>query len=150
VHRRYLHIISWILLLTFFVSNTGFAIYTHVCHTSNSQSVSIFGPEYCALDTPYEDDCCALLESEQQETDDCCDEQTTFAKLHTEAKQESSHSLLYTALLLDLSLPVLLLNGWQPTLLTADRLCTAHPPEPNIYQPISVQERLSLLASFLC
>lgn len=150
MHRRYLHIISWILLLTFFISNTGFAIYTHVCHTSNSQSVSVFGPEYCALDAPKEDDCCALLESEQEKTDDCCDEQTTFAKLQTEAKPESSQTLLYAAQQLNLSLPVLHLNGWQPTLFTAERLCTAHPPEPDIHQPLSAQERLSSLATFLC
>lgn len=150
MRRRYLHIISWILLLTFFVSNTGFAIYTHVCHTSNSQSISIFGPEYCASEAPQEDDCCAVLESKQQASDDCCDEETTFAKLHADAKPETTSSLLHSFRLLNLSLPVLLLNNWQPTEFTAELLSFAHPPEPDIHQPLTAQERLTALASFLC
>lgn len=150
MHRRYLHIISWILLLTFFISNTGFAIYTHVCHTSNSQSVSLFGPEYCALEAPQEADCCAQLETEKQSTDDCCDEETTFAKLHADAKPETTSGLLHSIRFLDLSLPVLLLNNWQPTVFTAELLSFTHPPEPDILQPLTAQERLTTLATFLC
>lgn len=88
--------------------------------------------------------------SRQKANDDCCDEDATFAKFMPDGKPEAETSLLSSLFSFNLSLPVLTLSGWQPTLQTEAIRLQVHPPDPQSNNPPSSSDFIVSLSIMLC
>lgn len=136
-------ILSWISIIVFFTSTTGMSVYEHICHSSNSKSVSL--SQLACDSTEKSDDCC----SGESNHDECCDVGVSFEKYIPNGKTES-HYFAYEILLLK-ALPVNYnWNEWIQNPYTLDVKVLANPPNPHVSQPKTVSERLSFIQSYLC
>lgn len=140
---------AWVLVVIFTISNTGFTVFKHFCSTSHNTYLSIMTPESCETEDDSKD-CCLTVNQQKKAKDDCCDDHATFAKFLPDGKPEAETSLLSSLFSFNLSLPVLTLSGWQPTIQTEGIRLTAHPPDPQIHQPPSNSDHILSLGIMLC
>lgn len=139
-------IISWLTIVVFFTSTTGFSIYEHICNVKDIKAISLY--ELLCLDTSQIDDCCSD-DSTVSLQDDCCDNEVSFNKYIPTGKTETQD--------LSLTAPVFALsekhNNWlelTPLQSTGVEHSLSTAPDPHIHQPKSVSERLSGIQSYLC
>jgi hypothetical protein len=97
-----------------------------------------------------DDACCVEETSRQKANDNCCDEDATFAKFMPDAKPEAESSLLSSLFSFNLSLPVLTLSGWQPTLQTEAIRLQLHPSDSKSNYPPYSSDFIVSLSIMLC
>jgi hypothetical protein len=149
--RAYLQHISLVLLLVFAISNTGFAVYQHICYSSGTTGVSVLVPAFCEMEAEKEaDNCCSKPESEKIPADDCCEHNSAFAKMDTDATLEKEQVWQLSEVGFSSKLFVFVLSNWLSNEETNLLLAALHPPNPHIQQPSSAPEHLAMVCSYLC
>jgi hypothetical protein len=149
--RAYLQHISLVLLMVFAISNTGFAVYQHICHTSGTTGVSVLVPAFCEMEAKEEaENCCSKPESEKLPADDCCEHNSAFAKMDADATVEKEQVWQLSEIGFSTKLFVFVLSNWMSNEETNLLLATLHPPNPHIQQPSSAPERLAKIPSYRC
>lgn len=137
-------ILAWLSILVFFTSTTGMPIFKHICHSSNTKMASI--TELVCEEVDVIDTCCQGAE----EHHDCCDTDVSFEKYTPNGKIEKESVIKVQICACDICSPqfveieFLIYQG-----VTVDDQSLA-PPSPDISDPLTVQERLSLVQSYLC
>lgn len=137
-------ILAWLSILVFFISTTGMPIFKHICYTSNTKMASI--TELVCEEVDAKDTCCQGSEKH----DNCCDTDVSFEKYTPNAKIEKETGLqvqICACGICDLQFFELAFPIYQGV--TVDDQSLA-PPSPDITAPLTVQERLSLVQSYLC
>lgn len=137
-------ILAIVSILVFFTSTTGMPIFKHICHTSNTKSASIL--ELLCEEVDVKDTCCAGADDHS----DCCDTDVSFEKYTPNAKIEKDNALkvnLGTSDIIDAHFSIIEFFVYQGFTIDDQSLA---PPFPNITDPLTVQERLSLVQSYLC
>jgi hypothetical protein len=149
--RPHLKYISILLLTVFTVSNTGFAVYQHICYTSGDTGLSILVPNFCEMETaPSAENCCLKPETSREPADGCCEHKESFAKMDTDATIEKDQLLSFLQSKLDVQLAIFVLSNWHSNDGTNLIKAQLHPPSPHISQPKATSERLSAVQSYLC
>lgn len=138
-------IISWLTIVVFFTSTTGFSIYEHICNISDLRIVA-FSELFCITTIESEDSCCETNNPIPQE--DCCDHEVSFNKYIPTGKVETQDFTITAPFFALLEKN----NNWLefPFKTISQEHSSSKAPNPNIHRPKSTSERLSFIQSYLC
>lgn len=119
-------------------------VFKHICYTSNTQKASLV--ELLCEEVDRGDECCDGVEDHK----DCCETDVNFEKYSPEAKSEKS-LLVKSNELQSLDLPIAFLYSDFSREIHEVSTSIIYPQSnPKISHPLSVQERLSLVQTYLC